>query len=90
MFKIVLIISLAAFVGGCGGGNVTPNLHNKEEAMALLNSGQAKSIGVGHSGWLEIEMLDGTDFIGRDSVVGYPAQLLHECSKCEDVSTWLE
>lgn len=62
----------------------------KDEAIALLNEGQVSAIGVSHSGWTILTLVDGKHVHNRAKKIGYPAQLLEACAECSNVGQWIE
>jgi len=63
---------------------------DRTQAIELLNSGQVARIAVSHSGWTALTLQDGSTVIGKAKSIGYPKQLLSNCSDCQNVSVWIE
>lgn len=86
-FKVLALFSL--YLCTACSVSVKPNI-DAEEVMPLLNSGEVKTLGVGHDGLLHIETVQGSFFHVDPILVGYPEELLHACTQCDHVRTWIE
>lgn len=83
-----LLITVMVLFAACS--NPPPPTISKSEAIDLLNAGEVTEIGVSHSGWTTLTLLDGNYVGNRAEIIGYPRELLANCLECAHVSQWIE